>query len=148
MDGLGNLCSGRNRMNEKNNTPQPGRHPERTDIGHSTNATAVSPSISQARPIRPADSFWKKVWNSLNESIGEIIFGMVDGTVSFLAWCLGWPPARRISMRCCWLGQPAPRQIVLYPIPRNSRASTHADSSKAASVTICAKKLHSPLPKL
>jgi hypothetical protein len=47
-------------MNRNNNTLQPGRHPEGTDIGHSTNATAASQSISQARPIQPADPFWKK----------------------------------------------------------------------------------------
>jgi vacuolar iron transporter family protein len=76
-------------MNRKNNTLQPGRHPEGTDIGQSTNATAASQSISQPRPIRPADSLWKKVWNSLNESIGEIVFGMVDGTVSIFGLVFG-----------------------------------------------------------
>ena len=69
-------------MNRKNNTLQPGRHPDGTDIGHSTKVTAASQGISQPLPIQPAGSFWKKVWNSLNESIGEIVFGMVDGTVS------------------------------------------------------------------
>ena len=58
-------------------------------MGHSTNVTAPLQSISQLRANQPADSFWKKVRNSLNESIGEIVFGMVDGTVSIFGLVFG-----------------------------------------------------------
>ncbi len=51
--------------------------------------TGSSQSISQPGSIQPAVSFGKKVWNSFNDSIGEIVFGMEDGTVSIFGLVFG-----------------------------------------------------------
>jgi VIT1/CCC1 family predicted Fe2+/Mn2+ transporter len=65
------------------------KEPEPKRIDRSIPVTATSQSISQPGSIGPAASFWKKVWNSFNDSIGEIVFGMEDGTVSIFGLVFG-----------------------------------------------------------
>ncbi len=58
-------------------------------IDHSNVVSASSQSVSRPLSVQPAGSFWEKVWKSLDDSIGEIVFGMEDGTVSIFGLVFG-----------------------------------------------------------
>lgn len=51
--------------------------------------TATSQTILQSRPRQALGTFWEKVKKSLDDSIGEIVFGMEDGTVSIFGLVFG-----------------------------------------------------------
>ena len=60
-------------------------------------STQNQPRIDPSVPVTPAtrdasqptSSFWKRVWKSFDDSIGEIVFGMEDGTVSIFGLVFG-----------------------------------------------------------
>jgi VIT1/CCC1 family predicted Fe2+/Mn2+ transporter len=58
-------------------------------IDHSNVVSASSQRASPPQSVQPAGSFWEKVWKSLDDSIGEIVFGMEDGTVSIFGLVFG-----------------------------------------------------------
>jgi vacuolar iron transporter family protein len=58
-------------------------------IDTSIPVTASSQPISQPGSMQPAGSVWARVWASFDDSIGEIVFGMEDGTVSIFGLVFG-----------------------------------------------------------
>ncbi len=63
------------------------QEPHRTDP--SIPITATTSGILLPDSIPRAGSFWKTVWKSFDDSIGEIVFGMEDGTVSIFGLVFG-----------------------------------------------------------
>ena len=48
--------------------------------------TVASPARAH---LRNPQELWKRIWTSLQDSIGEIVFGMEDGTVSIFGLVFG-----------------------------------------------------------